>query len=151
MGKYNFDEVIDRKNTNCLKYDFAVERHRPADVLPLWVADMDFKTASPILDVIKETTNHGIFGYTESKQDYVDAVTGWFKRRFDTQFEGEWLVKTPGVVFALALAIKAYTNKGDAVLVQPPVYYPFFEVIEDNDRKLVKNNLVYQNGKYVID
>ena len=151
MGKYNFDEVIDRKNTNCLKYDFAVERHRPADVLPLWVADMDFKTASPILDVIKETANHGIFGYTESKQDYVDAVTGWFKRRFDTQLEGEWLVKTPGVVFALALAIKAYTNKGDAVLVQPPVYYPFFEVIEDNDRKLVKNNLVYQDGKYVID
>ena len=143
MSKYNFDEVIDRRNTNSLKFDFAVERNRPADVFPLWVADMDFRVADPIREGLQRTLDHGIFGYTESKQDYLDAVTGWFKRRFNLELSDEWLVKTPGVVFALALAVKAYTQKGDAVLVQPPVYYPFFEVIEDNERKIVRNDLYY--------
>lgn len=151
MNNYNFDELIDRRNTNCLKYDFAIERHKPADVFPLWVADMDFRVAEPILEVLQSTVEHGIFGYTEAKQDYADAVTGWFKRRFDTELSGEWLVKTPGVVVALAMAIKAFTKPGEAVLVQPPVYYPFYEVIESNHRKLVKNNLVCQNGKYSIN
>lgn len=151
MGKYNFDQIIDRKNTDCLKFDFAVERNRPADVFPLWVADMDFKVADPILAVLRNTVEHGIFGYTESKQNYVDAVTGWFDRRFDTKLDGDWLVKTPGVVFALAMAIKAYTKPGDSVIIQPPVYYPFFEVIEDNERTLVKSDLVLRDGKYYID
>jgi len=151
--EYNldFDKVTDRRNTDCLKYDFAVERGRPKDVLPLWVADMDFKTSSIILDDIKERTEHGIFGYTETKEDYYEAVKLWMKTRHEFDIEPEWLMKTPGVVFALAAAVRAYTNEGDGVLIQQPVYYPFSEVIEDNGRKVVSNDLVYENGKYRID
>lgn len=151
MSKYHFDEVIDRKNTNSLKFDFAVERNRPADVFPLWVADMDFRVADPIREGLQRTLEHGIFGYTEAKDDYFEAVAGWFLRRFGLKLSKEWLVKTPGVVFALALAVKAYTKRNDAVLVQPPVYYPFFEVIEDNGRRIVRNDLIYENGAYRID
>lgn len=151
MRKYDFDQVIDRKNTNSLKYDFAVERNLPADVFPLWVADMDFRVADPVLEGLRNTLDHGIFGYTETKEDYFEAVAGWFDRRFGLKTEKQWLVKTPGVVFALALAIKAFTEKEDGVLVQPPVYYPFYEVIEDNGRKLVRNDLVYRDGSYTID
>ena len=151
MAQYDFDAVIDRKNTNSLKYDFAVERGRPADVLPLWVADMDFRAPAPVLEALHRAVEHGIFGYSEVKSDYYDAVSHWFSRRFGWQTRPEWLVKTPGVVYALAMAVRALTQPGDAVLIQPPVYYPFFSVIRDNDRVVVENELVYQDGRYSID
>ena len=151
MTQFNFDAVIDRKNTNSLKYDFAVERGRPADVLPLWVADMDFRAPAPVLDALHRAVEHGIFGYSDVKSDYFDAVSNWFSKRFDWQTQPQWLIKTPGVVFALAMAIRALTRPGDAVLIQPPVYYPFFGVIRDNDRVVVENELVYQDGQYSID
>ena len=151
MTQYNFDTVIDRKNTNSLKYDFAVERGRPADVLPLWVADMDFRAPQPVLDALHRAVEHGIFGYSDVKSAYYDAVSGWFSRRFGWQPRPEWLVKTPGVVYALAMAVRALTQPGDAVLIQPPVYYPFFSVIRDNDRTVVENPLVYREGRYAID
>lgn len=151
MKQYNFDEIIDRKNTGCLKYDFAAERHMPPDVLPLWVADMDFRAPEPVLSALRTSVEHGIFGYSDTKQDYYKAVAGWFSEHFGWQTEPQWLVKTPGVVFALAMAVRALTKPGDAVLIQPPVYYPFFSVIRDNDRKVTESPLVYENGHYFID
>lgn len=151
MGQYDFDSVIDRKNTNSLKYDFAVERGRPADVLPLWVADMDFRAPGPVLEALHQSVDHGIFGYSDTKRDYYDTVSRWFEQRFGWQTQPEWLIKTPGVVFALAMAVRALTKPKDAVLIQPPVYYPFFSVVRDNDRTVVENELVYQNGRYTID
>jgi len=148
----DFDIVIDRKNTDCLKYDFAVRRGRQENVLPLWVADMDFKTSSCIIEAIKARAEHGIFGYTESRDRYFEAVAEWMKSRHEWEVERRWLVKTPGVVFALAMAVKAYSDAGDSVLIQQPVYYPFAEVIEDNDRKAVSNDLVLgEDGKYHIN
>ena len=149
--RYNFDEIIDRRNTDCLKYDFAVERGKPADVLPLWVADMDFRTAPHIIEKAVADASLGIYGYTESKDDYFQAVANWYSTYFDWNVEKKWLVKTPGIVFAIGLAIKALTKEGDGVMIQQPVYYPFSEVIKDNDRKLVNNALVLRNGHYEID
>jgi cystathionine beta-lyase len=151
MAHYDFDTVIDRRNTNSLKWDFAVERGRPADVLPLWVADMDFSAPQPVLDALRKAVDHGIFGYSDVKDGYYNAVSAWFQDRFGWETRPEWLVKTPGVVFALAMAVRALTEPGDAVLIQPPVYYPFFSVVRDNDRKLVESPLVYENGRYSID
>lgn len=151
MSNYSFDEVIDRKNTNSLKYDFAVERGKPAEVLPLWVADMDFKTAPGVTAALVEAATHGIFGYTEAKENYAAAVINWYKKRFGVTYHSEWLVKTPGIVFALALAVKAYTNPGDGVLIQTPVYYPFYEVIRDNNRRIVENPLINDNNKFTVD
>lgn len=151
MAKYNFDEVIDRRNTACLKYDFAVQRGRPADVLPFWVADMDFPIAWEIQEALTKRCEHGIFGYSESDANYAAAVCDWYTQYFNWQPQGEWLTKTPGVVFALAMAVKAFTKAGEAVLIQQPVYYPFTEVIEDNGRKLVNSPLKLTGGRYEID
>ena len=151
MAHYDFNTVIDRRNTNSLKFDFAAERGRPADVLPLWVADMDFRAPQPVLDALHGAVEHGIFGYSDVKSDYYKAISHWFSRRFGWQTKPEWLVKTPGVVYALAMAVRTLTLPGDAVLIQPPVYYPFFSVIRDNDRVVVENELVYQDGRYSID
>ncbi len=148
----NFDEVIERRGTDCLKYDFAVRRGMPEDVLPLWVADMDFKTSSYVEDAIIERTKHGIFGYSEVQGEYFEAVAGWMKRHHNWDVDEKWLIKTPGVVFALAMAVKAYTDIGDSVLIQQPVYYPFSEVIEDNGRVVVSNDLfIGDDNRYHID
>ncbi len=148
----NFDEVIERRNTDSLKFDFAERRGRPKDVLPLWVADMDFKTSSYVEDAVIERTRHGIFGYTETRDEYANAVAGWMKRHHDWEVDPRWMVKTPGVVFALAMAVKAFTKEGDPVLIQQPVYYPFSEVIEDNKRVIVSNDLYLgDDNRYHID
>lgn len=151
MPVYDFDTVIDRRGTNCLKYDFAKRRGYPEDVLPLWVADMDFPAAPEILDALHRGVSHGIFGYSETGEEYYEAVAKWFSDRygFDTQYE--WLVKTPGVVFALSTAVRAFTEEGDAVLIQPPVYYPFFDVVRSNGRRVIENELRYSDGHYEID
>ena len=130
----DFDKITDRRNTNCLKYDFAVKRGMPEDVLPLWVADMDFQTSSYVQDALIKQAQHGIFGYSDGQESYFEAVKGWLKKHHDWEVQEKWLVKTPGVVMALALSVKAYTDPGDAVLIQSPVYYPFSEVISDNGR-----------------
>lgn len=148
---HNFDEIIDRTNTNSIKYDFAVERGKPEGVLPLWVADMDFRTPKVVRDALVESAEHGIFGYSDTKEGYFNAIYNWYKNRFDWEVEQSWLVKTPGVVYAIALAIRAFTEEGDAVIIQQPVYYPFSNTVISNKRKLVNNSLVYQDGKYTID
>lgn len=147
----HFDEIIDRRNTNSLKYDFALERGMPAEILPLWVADMDFRVADEITEALKTSVEHGIYGYTDTKEDYFFAVRDWYKNNFSWDVKQEWLVKTPGIVFAICAAIHAFTNEQDAVLIQQPVYYPFFLSIERNHRKLVNNPLIYQDGRYSID
>ena len=151
MVDYNFDEVIDRRNTDCLKYDFAVQRGRPKDVLPFWVADMDFSIAQEIEDALVKRCQHGIFGYSEATDGYFAALQNWYLKHFNWQVQRPWLIKTPGVVFALAMAVKAFTEPGDGVLVQQPVYYPFTEVIRDNDREVVNAPLALVNGHYEID
>ncbi len=148
---YQFDEIIDRKGTWSIKYDFAAERGKPTDLLPLWVADMDFKTAPPIVEALHRAVEHGIYGYSESKQEYYEAVASWFRNRFGWEVKREWLVKTPGVVYAIACAVRAFTKEGEAVLIQKPVYYPFSEIIRTNKRKLVNNPLVYRDGSYHVD
>ena len=149
----NFDNIIDRRNTYSLKYDFAERRGMPADVLPLWVADMDFPVSSYIQDALAEFNNMGIYGYSETKEDYFEVVKAWMKRHYDWEIgERRELIKTPGIVFAIAMAIKAFTEVGDAVLINSPVYYPFTEAIEDNERRVVSSDLVQnEDGRYYID
>lgn len=149
--KYNFDEIIDRKNTDSLKYDLAVKMGKPEEILPLWVADMDFKTPPCVTQALVDKSRHGIFGYSDTGNDYAIILQNWFRRNFDWDVKPEWLVKTPGVVYAICTAIRALTGKGDAVLIQEPVYYPFSESILINERKLVVNELVYCDGEYWID
>lgn len=148
---YDFDKIIDRHGTGSLKFDFAKERGKNGDELSLWVADMDFQVAKPITDALQAQINHGIYGYTEVKSDYFDIVKNWFKDNFDWEIKKGSLVKTPGVVYAIAMAIKAYTKEGEAVIIQQPVYYPFGEMIISNNRKLVNSPLVLKDGHYETD
>lgn len=148
---YDFDKIIDRHGTNCLKFDFAKERGKNGDELSLWVADMDFEVAKPITDALQAQVNHGIYGYTEVKSDYFEIVKNWFKDNFDWEIKKGSLVKTPGVVYAIAMAVKAFTKEGEAVIIQQPVYYPFSEMIIANNRKLVNSPLVLKDGRYEID
>ncbi len=147
----NFDEIIDRRNTSCLKYDFAAERGYPADILPFWVADMDFRTPTPVIDALKARATHGIFGYTQVKDDYFTVLQNWFRTRHDWTVGRSDLIITPGVVFAIVNAIRAFTKKGDAVLIQQPVYYPFANMIRQNERVLVDSPLRLIEGHYEID
>ena len=147
----NFDEIINRKSTSCLKYDFAAERGYPKDILPFWVADMDFRAPVPVIDALKTRADHGIFGYTQIKDDYFNVLQNWFRTRHDWEIERSDLVITPGVVFAVATAIRTFTRHGDAVLIQQPVYYPFANMIRQNERVLVDNPLHLIEGRYMID
>ena len=147
----DFDTVPNRRGTNCFKYDFAREMGMPEDVLPLWVADMDFPTAPAVLERLHALAEHGIFGYTGVKDAYFSAVHNWYAQRFGWETQRSWLVTTPGVVFAIAIAVRAFTQKGDAILIQQPVYYPFADKVTENDRQLVVNPLILKNGRYEMD
>ena len=118
----DFDRLTDRRGTDCLKYDFAAERGYPAEVLPFWVADMDFPAPEPVVKALEQRARHGIFGYTDIKEDYKEILARWFQRRHGWQIEGEWLSITPGVVFGICTAIRALTEPGEGVLICPPVY-----------------------------
>ena len=149
---YSFDKVIDRHGTDSLKYDLAAKRGLPEDILPLWVADMDFPSPPEVLEALVDKSLHGIFGYSDAiNDDYYNALADWYASRFGWHLSPKWLVKTPGVVFAVCTAIRALTNEGDSVLIQQPVYHPFAGSVLANDRKLVVNELVYNDGKYSID
>ena len=145
--KYNFDEIIPRRGTNSYKWDSA----RDADVLPMWVADMDFRTAPPVVEALRKRVEHGIFGYVRVPDAYYAAVTNWFARRHDWQIEKEWIIYTTGVVPALSAVIKALTAPGDKVMVQTPVYNCFFSSIRNNGCGMIANPLIYRNGTYQID
>ena len=145
--KYNFDEIIPRRGTNSYKWDSAGD----ADVLPMWVADMDFRTAPPVVEALRKRAEHGIFGYVRVPDAYYAAVTNWFTRRHDWQIEKGWIIYTTGVVPALSAVIKALTVPGDKVMVQTPVYNCFFSSIRNNGCGMIANPLIYRNGTYQID
>ena len=152
MGKtYNFDKVVDRTGTSCLKYDFGMKRKGRDDLLPLWVADMDFQLPEEILADFRARIDHGIFGYTDPDQEYYDALDHWFFTRHGYHVDPETVTVGCGVVYGLATGVKAFTKEGDAILIQQPVYYPFREVIEDNGRIFINNQLHYENGRYTVE
>ncbi len=148
---YDFDKIIDRKGTGAIKFDLAKKRGHSEDELSLWVADMDFLSADEIIEDLKKRAAHGIFGYTVPDEEYKHVVASWFEKHHGYRPKEDWFVLTPGVVFGLSAAVRAFTKAGDSVLIQPPVYYPFFNVIKDNDRVVVENRLKYEGGKYSID
>lgn len=145
--KYDFDEIISRRNSNSYKWDAVMEE----GVLPMWVADMDFRTAPAVVEVLRKRMDHGIFGYTKVPPVYYDAIINWFTRRHGWQIDRDWIIYTSGVVPALSAIIKALTVPGDRVLVQTPVYNCFFSSIRNNGCEIVANPLVYTNGTYRID
>ena len=151
MKKYDFDKITNRKGTSCLKYDFAMKRKGRDDLLPLWVADMDFPLPQEILEDFHKRIDHGIFGYTDPQQDYFDALNNWFGKRHGYTIDPETVTIGCGVVYGLATGVKAFTQPGDSIIIQQPVYYPFREVIEDNGRNFINNQLHYENGTYTID
>jgi cystathionine beta-lyase len=162
MG-YSFDEVIDRRGTNCCKWEFLFEDEKavfgdhadPArgreQLLPLWVADMDFRCPQPVIDAIKARADHGIFGYSLPDDAYYDAVVDWIRRRYGWQIEKEWLVLTPGVVPAINAMVAAFVAPGEKVILQGPVYHPFYEVVTNNDAHFVSNSLNLEDGRYQMD
>lgn len=149
--KFDFDTVVNRKNTNAIKYDLAKKRGKPEDAVSLWIADMDFPTAPCIQKAVAEKAAHGIWGYSRPDNRYYDALKKWYKERHNFEVQNEWVVNTPGVCFALATAVKAFTNEGESVLIQKPVYYPFFNIINSLQRKVVNSSLILKNNHYEID
>ena len=145
--KYDFDEIIPRRGTNSYKWDSAGD----ADILPMWVADMDFRTAPPVVEALRKRVEHGIFGYVRVPDAYYAAVTNWFARRHEWQIEKEWIIYTTGVVPALSAVINAQTAPRDKVMVQTPVYNCFFSSIRNNGCGMITNPLIYRNGTYQID
>jgi len=151
MKKYDFDEIIPREGTNCIKYDGREWFFKTNEVLPLWVADMDFRTPDFIVDAIKKRADHEIYGYTFKPESYYNSIIDWMKRHYNWDIKKEWISFSPGVVAGLTLAIETFSKPGDEVIVQPPVYFPFFESVKGTKRKLVENPLKLENGRYTFD
>ncbi|PKL66604.1 MAG: cystathionine beta-lyase [Methanobacteriales archaeon HGW-Methanobacteriales-1] len=149
--KYDFDQVCNRKDTDCLKWDLIDSVFGEDDIIPLWVADMDFPVSEEIKEALKERIEHPFYGYTRPGVGIVDAVVKRMKDKFDWDIEPEWVVFTPGVVPALHIAIRSLTHPGDEVLLQKPVYYPFFPAVTSSGCQIVNNGLKLIDGKYEID
>jgi len=149
--KYDFDEVIDRTNYHSVKWDELETTFGAKDALPMWVADMEFRSPRPVIEAIKKAAEHGIYGYTSRPDSYYKAIIDWMERRHNWKVKKDWLAFSPGAVPALSFIIRAFTQAGDKVVVQPPVYYPFFRVIENNGCHVVNNPLKLSNKKYFID
>ena len=147
----NFDEKIDRFGTGCNKFDSITKNGYPKDTIPMWVADMDFRAPECVQNALREAVEFGIFGYGLIDERYFEAVHGWFKRRHNWEIKREWMVHTPGSDTALAATVRAATKEGEAVLLMPPVYYPFYDVIRLNNRRLVESHLIYENGRYTMN
>ncbi|WP_438433372.1 MalY/PatB family protein [Gorillibacterium sp. sgz500922] len=148
---YDFDRVISRDGTHSLKWNYAKEMTGAEDVLPMWVADMDFETVPAVSEAIRERTRHGIYGYTRNSPTYYEAILDWNRRRHGWEAERDWIVQTNGVVNALYTAVRAFTEPGDGVLVQPPVYPPFYKAIQRKGRAVISNPLKPVGGRYELD
>ncbi|WP_373899545.1 MalY/PatB family protein [Haloimpatiens sp. FM7315] len=148
---YNFDENVQRENTACAKWDMLNTLYGRDDLISMWVADMDFKVAPPIINAIKTRLSHEIFGYSFAKDSYYDSVINWMKKRHNWEIKKEWIKFTPGVVPAINYIVQAFTNPGDEIMIQSPVYYPFSNAIRNNGRSIVDNPLIYKNNTYVMD
>ena len=149
--KYNFDEIVNRENTASVKYDLRKEIFGKEDVIPMWVADMDFKTPDFIIKAIKDRADHEVFGYSIRPKSYYTSIVDWVKRRHQWNIQKDWISFSPGIVPAINMAVLAYTEPGDKIIVQPPVYFPFFSAIQNNKRFQVENPLVLKNGRYYFD
>ncbi len=148
---YNFSRVIDREGTNSMKWDRREEIFSNSSITPLWVADSDWPTAPEILESLQERLEHGVFGYTYPGEEIKEAVCSWFRRRYDWNIKKNWVNLLRGVVPALNIAVSELTSPEAGVIIQPPVYYPFYDVIERNDREIMKNSLILDNGQYRMD
>ena len=152
MKHYNFDEIIDRRGTNCVKVDKLPDYFGQADLLPLWVADMDFRTPDFVVEAIKKRCEHEVFGYTFPADEYYESIINWVNYKHQWKIQKEWLCYIPGIVKGIAFALQCFTAEGDKVIIQPPVYHPFRHVIESNGRKVVNNHLrVDCKGKMTMD
>ncbi|HDR67533.1 MAG TPA: aminotransferase class I/II-fold pyridoxal phosphate-dependent enzyme, partial [Bacteroidaceae bacterium] len=151
MMHNNFDKLIDRRGSDSVKHDLLSRVFGTEDVLPMWVADMDFEVPDCIRNAIRERVDHPVYGYTFRPERFYEIIAGWMKRRHRWNVDPGWISFSPGVVPALILCILAYTEPGDKVLIQPPVYFPFFRVVKDHNRELVYNILVKTNGRYEMD
>lgn len=147
----NFDQLLDRRNTRSYKWDQVESLFGSKDILPLWVADMDFASPKAVQDVLIKRAQLGAYGYAFRTDDYYDAVTGWFARRHKWNIKKEWMIDLPSVVTSLSLAVEQFSEPGAPVVLQSPVYYPFYEVIENNGRVVAKNPLILNNGRYEMD
>ena len=149
--KYNFDEIIDRRGTDAVKIDGIKKYWGREDLIPLWVADMDFRTPLFVIDALRARLGHEILGYPIKPESWYTSIIHWLKDRYDWKVSASELIFTPGVVAGLAMVLHALTKKGDKVMVQPPVYHPFFLLTEHNHREVVYNPLVLENGQYHMD
>ncbi|MBP3317973.1 MAG: PatB family C-S lyase [Alistipes sp.] len=149
--KYDFDKIVDRSGSHCLKYDALLDFYGRNDLIPMWVADMDFETPDFIIDALKRRLEHPILGYTLAYDGYWQSIIGWLKKRHNWQVEREWLCYIPGIVKGIGMAINAFTSPGDKIVIQPPVYHPFRLVPEHNNREVVCNPLKVTDGGYEMD
>ena len=149
--KYNFDEIINRENTASVKYDLRKDIFGKEDVIPMWVADMDFKTPDFIIKAIKDRANHEVFGYSFRPESYFLSIVNWLKRRHNWEISKDWISFSPGIVPAVNMAILAFTEPNDKIIIQPPVYFPFFSAIKNNNRAIIENPLKLKNGRYCFD
>ncbi len=149
----DFDEGLDRIGTGCAKWDFIDEYFGRDDVLPMWVADSDWKTCDAIIEALKDRVEHGAFGYGKPGKEHDEAVVNWVERRYDWEIDPEWIVYTNGITPSLSVSVRTFTDLGDGVVLQPPVYYPFFSVVENGGGRVIKNELKYDDDKnrYSID
>jgi cysteine-S-conjugate beta-lyase len=149
--KYDFDSVCDRTNTSCEKWDYVQPLFGYKDVIPMWVADMDFPVAQPIVEALRKRAEHPCYGYTRPGPGVIESVIDRMQRKFYWKIQPEWVVFTPGVVPALNIAVRALTHPGDEVILQPPVYYPFFSTVTSSGCQIVNNELKLNHGRYEID
>jgi cystathionine beta-lyase len=149
--QYNFDEIIDRQNTDCFKYDFRKEIFGDPTVLPMWVADMDFRVPDFVVGAMRNRLSHEIYGYPIRANGIYESIINWMDKRHQWKVEKEWIGFTPGVVPAFNLALLAFSSPGDKIIIQSPVYHPFYYAINDHNRQLVKNPLQLKNGRYNMD
>lgn len=148
---FDFNTLIERRHTDSVKYDGIYDEFGCEDILPMWVADMDFQAPPAVKEAVRECCERGVFGYTFRSSEGKDAFRDWVKKRYGWEPEQEWLSSSPGIVTALALAVRALTQPGDKVLIMTPVYPPFYSVVRDNDRELVCSPLRREEDRYVID
>lgn len=151
MKKYNFDEIINREGTHSIKYALREKLFGNKDALPLWVADMDFRTPDFVMDAIRERASHEVLGYTIRPESFYESIINWNRRKHGWEIKREWISYSPGVVPAVNMAIMAFSKPGDKVIVQPPVYHPFFHAIRNNDREVLENPLKLNNGRFEMD
>ncbi|MBN2638897.1 MAG: cystathionine beta-lyase, partial [Bacteroidales bacterium] len=146
--KYNFDELIDRTDTDCEKYDSREKIFGKRDVIPLWVADTDFRTPDFIVKAVKERAAHEVYGYPQKPESFFEAIQSWISTQHGWNTKREWIRYSPNVVIGLASLVLSMTKPGDKIIVQPPVYFPFFHVIEGNERVMIENQLINEDGRY---